>query len=70
MAFYVGFLSSVTAFNISLPIALSLLIFSALVPALSRKMISNSKKLEVEKNKFAKKEQGLENKITLEKRAR
>ncbi|WP_255418262.1 hypothetical protein [Wolbachia endosymbiont of Brugia malayi] len=38
--------------------------------ALSRKMISSNKKLEVEKNKFAEKEQELENKITLEKRAR
>ncbi len=55
---YVEFLSSVAAFNVALPVALSLSILSVLVLALSCKMI---KKIEVEKNKFAEKEQKLAN---------
>ncbi|WP_386086859.1 hypothetical protein [Wolbachia endosymbiont (group A) of Norellia spinipes] len=57
---YVEFLSSVTVFNVALPVALSLSILSTLILALSCKMISNNKKIEVEKNKFAEKEQELE----------
>lgn len=55
---YVEFLSSVAAFNVALPVALSFSILSVLVLALSCKMI---KKIEVEKNKFAEKEQKLAN---------
>lgn len=77
---YVKFLSSVAAFNVALPVALSLSILSILVLALSCKIISNNKKIEVEKNKFAEKEQELkqqleskvqelENEITLGKEA-
>ncbi len=54
---YVEFLSSVAAFNVALPVALSLSILSTLILVLSCKMI---KKIEVEKNKFAEKEQELE----------
>ncbi|WP_265036768.1 hypothetical protein [Wolbachia endosymbiont (group A) of Anomoia purmunda] len=67
---YVKFLSSVAAFNVALPVALSLSILSVLVLALSCKIISNNKKIEVEKNKFAEKEQELENKIALGKEAK
>ncbi|MDX5495124.1 MAG: hypothetical protein O7198_00380 [Wolbachia endosymbiont of Nomada marshamella] len=81
---YVAFLSPIAAFNVALPVALSLSILSTLILALSCKMISNNKKIEVEKNKFAEKEQELEsvkqqfeskvqeleNKITLEKEAK
>ncbi|WP_253302457.1 hypothetical protein [Wolbachia endosymbiont of Psylliodes chrysocephala] len=78
---YVKFLSSVVAFNVALPVALSLSILSILVLALSCKIISNNKKIEVEKNKFAEKEQELkqqfeskvqelENEITLGKEAK
>ncbi|MFP3016393.1 MAG: hypothetical protein ACEY3H_02255 [Wolbachia sp.] len=77
---YVAFLSSIAAFNVALPVALSLSILSTLILALSCKMISNNKKIEVEKNKFAEKEQELkqqfeskvqelENEITLGKEA-
>lgn len=77
---YVKFLSSVAAFNVALPVTLSLSILSTLILALSCKMISNNKKIEVEKNKFAEKEQELkqqfeskvqelENEITLGKEA-
>ncbi len=57
---YVAFLSTIAAFNVALPVALSLSILSTLILALSCKMISNNKKIEVEKNKFAEKEQELE----------
>ncbi|WP_353272866.1 hypothetical protein [Wolbachia endosymbiont (group A) of Portevinia maculata] len=57
---YIEFLSSVAVFNVALPVALSLSILSTLILALSCKMISNNKKIEVEKNKFAEKEQELE----------
>ncbi|WP_265038529.1 coiled-coil domain-containing protein [Wolbachia endosymbiont (group A) of Lasioglossum morio] len=57
---YVAFLSPIAAFNVALPVALSLSILSTLILALSCKMISNNKKIEVEKNKFAEKEQELE----------
>ncbi len=57
---YVEFLSSIAAFNVALPVALSLSILSTLILALSCKMISNNKKIEAEKNKFAEKEQELE----------
>ncbi|WP_341822530.1 hypothetical protein [Wolbachia endosymbiont (group A) of Clivina fossor] len=81
---YVAFLSPIAAFNVALPVALSLSILSTLILALSCKMISNNKKIEVEKNKFAEKEQELEsvkqqleskvqeleNEITLEKEAK
>jgi len=55
---YVAFLSPIAAFNVALPVALSLSILSTLILALSCKMI---KKIEVEKNKFAEKEQELAN---------
>lgn len=75
---YVAFLSLIAAFNVALPVALSLSILSILVLILSCKMI---KKIEVEKNKFAEKEQELkqqleskvqelENKIALGKEAK
>ncbi|MDX5495123.1 MAG: hypothetical protein O7198_00375, partial [Wolbachia endosymbiont of Nomada marshamella] len=51
--------------NVPLPLILALATLSVLVLALSYKIISNNKKLEVERNKFAQKEQELENKITL-----
>ncbi len=54
---YVAFLSPIAAFNVALPVALSLSILSTLILALSCKMI---KKIEVERNKFAEKEQELE----------
>lgn len=57
---YVAFLSPIAVFNVALPVALSLSILSTLILALSCKMISNNKKIEVEKNKFAEKEQELE----------
>lgn len=52
---YVAFLSPIAAFNVALPVALSLSVLPALVLILSCKMISNNKKIEVEKNKFAEK---------------
>ncbi|WP_353270779.1 hypothetical protein [Wolbachia endosymbiont (group A) of Hedychridium roseum] len=55
--------------NVPLPLILALAALSVLVLALSYKIISNNKKLEVERNKFAQKEQELENKITLGKEA-
>ncbi|TVS90573.1 hypothetical protein COM43_002200, partial [Wolbachia pipientis] len=57
---YVAFLSPIAAFNVALPVALSLSILSTLILALSCKMIGNNKKIEVERNKFAEKEQELE----------
>ncbi|MDE5061464.1 MULTISPECIES: hypothetical protein [Wolbachia] len=54
---YVAFLSPIVVFNVALPVDLSLSILSTLILALSCKMI---KKIEVERNKFAEKEQGLE----------
>lgn len=57
---YIAFLFPVAAFNVALPVALSLSILSILVLALSCKMISNNKKIEIERNKFAEKEQELE----------
>lgn len=57
---YVAFLSPITTFYVALSVALSLSILSTLILALSCKMISNNKKIEVEKNKFAEKEQELE----------
>ncbi|WP_374699066.1 hypothetical protein [Wolbachia endosymbiont (group B) of Limnophora tigrina] len=58
---YVAFLSPIAAFNVALPVALSLSILSILILALSCKMISNNKKIEVERNKFAQKKQELAN---------
>ncbi|MCX3065283.1 AAA family ATPase [Wolbachia endosymbiont of Drosophila pseudotakahashii] len=46
---YVEFLSSVAAFNVALPVALSLSILSVLVLVLSCKMISQNKKLDAQK---------------------
>ncbi|WP_423348705.1 hypothetical protein [Wolbachia sp. wLmal] len=46
---YVKFLSSVAAFNVALPVALSLSILSVLVLVLSCKMISQNKKLDAQK---------------------
>ncbi|QMV45554.1 hypothetical protein HC358_01745 [Wolbachia pipientis] len=57
---YIAFLFPIAAFNVALPVALSLSILSILVFALSCKMISNNKKIEIERNKFAEKEQELE----------
>lgn len=55
--------------NVPLPLTLALAALSVLVLALLYKIISNNKKIEVERNKFAQKEQELENKITLGKEA-
>ncbi|XCA33086.1 MAG: DUF4200 domain-containing protein [Wolbachia endosymbiont of Polyergus mexicanus] len=57
---YIAFLSPIAAFNVALLVALSLSILSTLIFALSCKMIGNNKKIEVERNKFAEKEQELE----------
>lgn len=57
---YVKFSFSVAAFNVALPVALSLSLLSILMLALSCKIINYNKKIEVEKNKFAEKEQELE----------
>ncbi|WP_265042835.1 AAA family ATPase [Wolbachia endosymbiont (group A) of Scambus nigricans] len=46
---YVAFLSPIAAFNVALPVALSLSILSILVLALSCKMISQNKKLDAQK---------------------
>ncbi|MDE5062446.1 hypothetical protein [Wolbachia endosymbiont of Drosophila tsacasi] len=54
---YVAFLSPIVVFNVALPVDLSLSILSTLILALSCKTI---KKIEVERNKFAEKEQELE----------
>jgi septal ring factor EnvC (AmiA/AmiB activator) len=51
---YVAFLSPIAAFNVALPVALSMSIFSVLVLVLSYKIIKNNKEIEIEKNKFAK----------------
>ncbi|QGT15974.1 AAA family ATPase [Wolbachia pipientis] len=45
VALYVAFLSPIAAFNVALPVALSLSILSTLILALSCKMISRNKKL-------------------------
>lgn len=78
---YVAFLSPIAAFNVALPVALSLSILSTLILALSCKMISKNRKMEAERNKFAEKEQELkqqfeskvqelENKIALGEKAK
>lgn len=60
---YVAFLSPIAAFNVALPVALSLSILSALILALSCKMISKNKKLDEkeaelnEKNGLAKEQE-------------
>ncbi|OAM01799.1 hypothetical protein [Wolbachia endosymbiont of Dactylopius coccus] len=51
--------------NVPLPLTLALAALSVLVLALLYKIIRNNKKIEIERNKFAQKEQELENKITL-----
>lgn len=62
-------LALIVTSNVPLPLILALATLSVLVLALSYKIISNNKKIEVERNKFAQKEQELENKITLGKEA-
>ncbi len=62
-------LALIVTSNVPLPLILALAALSVLVLTLSYKIISNNKKLEVERNKFAQKEQELENKITLAKEA-
>ncbi|MCA4773982.1 hypothetical protein [Wolbachia endosymbiont of Mansonella perstans] len=51
------------------PLILALATLSVLVIALSCRAISSNKRMEVERSKFAEKEQRLENKISLEKEA-
>ncbi|MFJ5388243.1 hypothetical protein [Wolbachia endosymbiont of Drosophila bicornuta] len=60
--------SAITS-NVPLPLILALATLSVLVLALLYKIIRNNKKIEIERNKFAQKEQELENKITLGKEA-
>lgn len=55
--------------QVPFPLTLVLAALSVLVIALSCRAISSNKRMEVEKNKFAEKEQRLENKISLEKEA-
>ncbi|NSM56808.1 hypothetical protein HET73_05395 [Wolbachia endosymbiont of Atemnus politus] len=56
--------------NIPLPLILALAVLSVLVIVLSCKAIGNNREVGANRDKFAKKEQELENKITLEKGAR
>ncbi|MCM1001630.1 MAG: hypothetical protein KTV72_04935, partial [Wolbachia endosymbiont of Melophagus ovinus] len=56
-------------FQIPFPLILALATLSVLVIALSCRAISSNKRMEIEKSKFAEKEQRLENKISLEKEA-
>ncbi|WP_250295689.1 coiled-coil domain-containing protein [Wolbachia endosymbiont of Oedothorax gibbosus] len=62
-------LALIVTSNVPLPLTLALAALSVLVLALSYKIISNNKKIEIERSKFAQKEQELENKITLGKEA-
>ncbi|MFP3030311.1 MAG: hypothetical protein ACEY3M_03830 [Wolbachia sp.] len=62
-------LALIVTSNVPLPLILALATLSVLVLALSYQIISNNKKIEVERNKFAQKEQELENEITLGKEA-
>ncbi|MFP3016392.1 MAG: hypothetical protein ACEY3L_17095 [Wolbachia sp.] len=62
-------LALIVTSNVPLPLTLALAALSVLVLALLYKIIRNNKKIEIERNKFAQKEQELENKITLAKEA-
>ncbi|WP_425385890.1 hypothetical protein [Wolbachia endosymbiont (group A) of Barypeithes pellucidus] len=62
-------LALIVTSNVPLPLILALAALSILVLALLYKIIRNNKKIEIERNKFAQKEQELENKITLGKEA-
>lgn len=55
--------------QVPFPLILALATLSVLVIALSCRAISNNKRMEIERSKFAEKEQRLENKISLEKEA-
>ncbi|MDR2978074.1 MAG: hypothetical protein LBU56_01340 [Rickettsiales bacterium] len=55
--------------QVPFPLILALATLSVLVIALSCRAISSNKRMEVERSKFAEKEQRLENKISLEKEA-
>ncbi|WP_353277681.1 hypothetical protein [Wolbachia endosymbiont (group A) of Agelastica alni] len=62
-------LALIVTSNVPLPLTLALAALSVLVLALLYKIIRNNKKIEIERNKFAQREQELENKITLAKEA-
>ncbi|WP_145971867.1 coiled-coil domain-containing protein [Wolbachia endosymbiont of Cimex lectularius] len=55
--------------QVPFPLILALATLSVLVIALSCRAISSNKRMEIERSKFAEKEQKLENKISLEKEA-
>lgn len=55
--------------QVPFPLILALATLSVLVIALSCRAISSNKRMEIERSKFAEKEQRLENKISLEKEA-